>query len=85
MDSDQLKKGNNLSELISTLKVQLFIWANAKRIDNIMICSKHPERVESYCSCNANADHIDFEVLKTLTISTIQKKLAEAEKEFASI
>jgi len=85
MNNDQLEKGNKITEVIQSLKVQLFVWTNARSVENILVCSKHPERVDSYYNYNVNAGHIDFEILKTLTTNAIQKKLDEAEKEFASI
>ena len=77
MNKDQLTQGKTLDDKIQSIKTQIGYWENASRISSILLY------VNGYNTAqNPNLDYVNFEVLKTLTIASLNKELALLEEQF---
>lgn len=83
MNNEKLKTANDLSEAIVNLNRQKQYWDNAVRIDALNLTWKNSEGYSCYNS--VNTDYVNFEVLRTLTLATINKKLQALETEFENL
>ena len=81
MTREQLFKGVELSKEISNLEEQLSTWKRANRF------SDNEARLidDKGYRCTTTTIYVDFNVLKTLTISNIEKKLNELKDEFQKL
>ena len=82
MNKENLKRGQELSEKIEKLEVQLETLELATSIYNgqIGFCNKNGR-----FTGKVNSFWIDFDVLKCLAINKITKRLEEIKKEFEAL
>lgn len=88
MDDQKLQQAKDLSDKIKLLKKELENWSKATGFYSVYLTSAPDPKgykSDNRYSSLANEDHIDFEMLKTFTVATIQKKLAAAETEYANL
>lgn len=83
MDFEKLQKANDLGKELDRLEKKLQIWKKAERLDSIDIShlNFHGGRNQE----SVSNEFVDFEVLKTLTISAIEKRLQEVKNEFEQL
>lgn len=83
MDLEKLEKAKVLNSTIERLKKRLDIWERSKKVAsvNLTVTNMH----DGIQNENVDEIFINFEVLKTLTISAIKKSLSETEKEFENL
>lgn len=82
MNTESLKKGNELSERIGVLERQKEYWIRAKEF------SRHgvDMNLEGYSSfITVNAHYADFETIRVLQLAGINKLLDEAKEEFTKL
>lgn len=81
MTNEQLQKGSKLSLRIKDLERELNVWSVAKSINDekIRVNVGDGRKMVVYTS------FIDFDVLKTATISTIEKELNQLRSEFENL
>lgn len=81
MTNEQLQKGSKLSLRIKDLERELNVWSVAKSINDekIRMNVGDGRKMVVYTS------FIDFDVLKTATISTIEKELNQLRSEFENL
>lgn len=79
MDNEQLENGKKLSAALERLNAQKSAWENCDKVFDLTI--KSPKNTEY----RVNIDHVNFDLLKTLTLDTINKKIAECQKEFDNL
>lgn len=76
MNKDQLEKAKNLAAALERLTAQKDAWEQCNRVDDLTLKSA---KNNSY---RINCDYVNFELLQTLTLDTINKKIATVQKEF---
>lgn len=80
MTEDKLQKANDLKTKIDRIKKQLDLWKQAKGMrDSINLCGANGHSVDVF------SYNIDFEVMKTLAISKIEKDLKAVTDEFNNL
>lgn len=81
MTNEQLQKGSKLSQRIKDLEREFNAWSVAKSVNDekIFVNVGDGRRMVVYTS------YIDFDVLKTATISTIEKELNQLQSEFENL
>lgn len=79
MNEDQLKKGNAILKEIEELKGQLNDWNDSDKIYDLEL---QGTRNNAGFRRSVRTSFVDFEVLKTLSVSKIREQLSEKEKEF---
>lgn len=84
MNKEQLLKGEKLQQQIEALDLQKLIWAKADKIQVLKIYSK-PIESHSASNYDIKEEYVDFEVLQTLTLKTIDKKLSALKEEFENL
>lgn len=82
MDNDKLKKGLSLSQKIDELKSELENWTDSKSIYCLEI---QGERNNAGFRKQARTSFVNFEVIKSLTLSEIGKQLQQLEVEFGKL
>ena len=81
MNAEQLERGQILQNEVSKLKKQIYFWEKSKGVkDTIQLDVDCFERW-----VNVDTTFVNFEVLKTLTLSELKKKLNEKETEFKNL
>lgn len=87
MTEEQLKKGQNLIDKINRLEKRIAIWNKSTGIHYFTI--SYPD--ERY-SCQEEtyedgyvSDYIDFDVIKTLVLSNMNKRLDELKEQFRKL
>lgn len=85
MNHEKLKKANDLSEKIEKVEEERDKWntSSGPNYLGIMTCRRANNLREQAES--VNLDYVDFEVLKTLALSKINKRLAELQSEFDNL
>ena len=79
MSPEKLALCNSLEKEIKDLKIQLEIWRNGTELYTVNV-----KDVLGY-NKPIKEHFVDFKVLKILTISEIEKRLAEKETEFNNL
>lgn len=79
MNTDQLQRGKELTEKLATFKSNLQTWEDCKALQEIKV-----RKSNGYCDF-VNTDYIDFDLLKTITIASLSKKIKEAQAEFDAL
>lgn len=80
MTEDKLQKANDLKTKIDRIKKQLDLWKQAKGMrDSINLCGTNGHILDVF------SYNIDFEVMKTLAISKIEKDLKAVIDEFNNL
>ena len=83
MNNDQLRTGKNLSESIERLETHKKAWENSTgKINDLNIQVSNNSSTSGF---SVNTDYVNFDVLKALTLDTINKKIADLQKEFAAL
>lgn len=87
MTEEQLKKGQDLIDKIKKLEKRIEIWNKSTKIHNLVL-SYPSERFsyqdETYEDYNVYA-YIDFDVIKTLVLSNMNKRLNELKAQFQNL
>lgn len=83
MDLEKLKKANDLSNIINQVEERLRYWESSKGVSSINIVYLNSSGGNN--TQQLDNKYIEFEVLKTLTISAIKKHLAELKTEFNNL
>lgn len=78
MNSNQLEIGKQLTAALEKLRTQKGVWEKSSSICELQIRSDNDRYY-------ATSEHVNFDVLKTLTLDTINKKISELQKEFDSL
>lgn len=81
MTEEKLQKANELKTKIDRIQKQLEFWKQAKRFNRDAI-SMYDYKNNSF---EVNVCNIDFEVMKTLAISKIEKDLKAVTDEFNNL
>lgn len=84
MTDEQLKKGQVLKSRIDELRRKIENWEKAEEIYSIGLKYKtlYPADIIHISDTGC---YVNFEVLKTLTLQTMNKKLEELEKEYREV
>lgn len=82
MDDEKLKIAKNLSAEITELKNQIEYWEKGKQTWHVELTS---DMNDSRAAMIVHGKHINFEVLKTLTLQTLKQKLEQAEYEYVRL
>lgn len=87
MTEKQLKDGQNLIDKINRLEKRIAAWNKSTKIHHIVL-SNPSERCsyqfETYEDDNISA-YIDFDVVKTLALSNMNKRLDELKEQFQNL
>lgn len=87
MTEEQLKDGQNLIDKIKTLEKRIAAWNKSTKIHHIVL-SNPSERcsyqMETYEDHNISA-YIDFDVIKTLVLANMNKRLEGLEEQFRKL
>ena len=83
MNIEQLKKGNELSEKIKRIEVQINKWKEARGVFEITFTNKEFMQTEDIR--NVETFPIDFDVLKTLSLKTLEEVFERTKKEFEEL
>ena len=87
MTEQQLKDGQNLIDKIRTLEKRIEAWNKSTKIHHIVL-SNPSERcsyqIETYEDHNISA-YIDFDVIKALVLSNMNKRLNELKEQFQNL
>lgn len=81
MTIEELENGVKLSEKIKVLENELINWKIATKIKNTLLYIN----VGNGNKQEVQTEYIDFDVLKTLTISRIEKELNELKQQFENL
>lgn len=84
MTDEQLERGKKLKTQIDKLKSKIGYWEKATCITEIHVqypCT-YPAENRTFID---NGSYVNFEVLKTLTLQAMNKKLEELEKEYREL
>lgn len=80
MTKEQLIKSNEISKVIEKLEAQKQFWQNSNKFRNSELA------IAGTAGWNVvDTDYIEFEIMKTLTLSAIQKFLDRFNEEFKNI
>lgn len=81
MKPDQLIRANQISEKLEVLNKELDRWKNATRFSGrIELLNGKANRYE-----DAKSDFVQFDVVKALTVSVIEKQINELNEEFSRL
>ena len=80
MKKENLKRGNEISKQIDRFNSHLKNWEKATKVSSVTL-----KNDSEYFQNAAGDEHINFEVLQTLTVQTIKAKIAELETEFENL
>lgn len=80
MTNEQLQNGIRMAEEIKYLEKQLERWNEAIRFSNSSI-----SLFDSKCRVEVETKYIDFDVVKALAISKIEKRLKEVKEQFENL
>lgn len=78
MEREQIKKGVDLIDKINKLEKELDIWEECEKFSEIVISSKE-RRYE------VSTFWVDFDLVKSITIGKIKKRLKELNDEFKAL
>lgn len=78
MEREQIKKGIDLIDKINKLEKELAIWEECEKFSEIVISSKE-RRYE------VSTFWVDFDVVKSITICELKKKLKKLNDEFKAL
>lgn len=79
MTDDKLNEINLVAEKIEYLKREKEKWEMAKKIEFMRL---DPEQQGFHDNKRPNLDHVNFDVLKALTLDTINKQLLDTQNVF---
>lgn len=87
MTEEQLKEGQDLIDKIKRLEKKIKIWNKSIEINHLVL--SYPSEIyscqsETYEDCNVSA-YIDFDVIKTLVLSNMNKRLNELKEQFQDL
>ena len=84
MTNEQLTRGKILSYEIKELKDRIYKWKKADRVQSLTIHypTDYPAGGNDYTD---RGEYVNWEVLKTLTLQSMNNRLQELEKEFAEL
>lgn len=87
MTEEQLKEGQDLIEKIKRLEKRIEIWSKSTEIHHLVL--SYPSKLyncqsETYEDHNVSA-YVDFNVIKTLVLSNMNKRLNELKEQFEDL
>lgn len=84
MTDEQLTRGKVLSDEIKELKCRIDKWKRANRVQSLTIHypTDYPVGGNDYTE---RGEYVNWEVLRTLTLQSMNNKLQELEKEYAEL
>ena len=84
MNNEQLEKGKKLSEWITELEQEEKLWENSQSLRYMALnTKKHSEG--SISDYQIKVHFVNFEVIKTLALSEVRKKLKVVREEYAQL
>ena len=87
MTEEQLKDGQNLIDKINRLEKRIAVWNKSTRIHHLTISypnERYSYQEETYEDNNVSA-YIDFDVIKTLVLSNMNKRLNALKEQFKNL
>lgn len=87
MTEEQLKEGQDLIDQIKKLEKRIKIWNKSTKIYNLILSYPseiHRGQSETCEDCNVSA-YINFDVIKTLVLSNMNKRLNELKEQFQNL
>lgn len=78
MEREQIKKGVDLIEKINKVEKELDIWERCVKFSEIVIYDKERRH-------EVSTFFVDFDVVKSITICELKKKLKELNDEFKAL
>ena len=84
MTDEQLTRGKVLSDEIKELKNRIYKWKNADSVQSLTIHypTDYPAGGNNYTD---RGEYVNWEVLRTLTLQSMNNRLQELEKEYAEL
>lgn len=87
MTEKQLTEGQNLIDKIKKLEKRIEVWNKSTGIDRLVLL--YPKENYSYqsetCEDYNVSNYIDFDVVKTLALSNMNKRLNELKAQFQNL
>lgn len=87
MTEKQLTEGQNLIDKIKKLEKRIEIWNKSTKIHHLVL--SYPNERFSYqdetCEDHNVSAYIDFDVIKTLVLSNMNKRLNELKEQFENL
>jgi len=87
MTEKQLIEGKNLIDKIKKLEKRIEVWNKSTGIDCLVLL--YPKENYSYqsetCEDNNVSGYIDFDIIKTLVLSNMNKRLNELKEQFQNL
>lgn len=87
MTEKQLTEGKNLIDKIKKLEKRIEIWNKSTEIHHLVLSypmKGYSYQSETYEDCNVSS-YIDFDVIKTLVLSNMNKRLTELKEQFQNL
>lgn len=87
MTEEQLTEGKNLINKIKSLEKRIEIWNKSTRVDHLVLfypSERYSGQSETYEDYNTSA-YIDFDIIKTLVLSNMNKRLNELKEQFQNL
>lgn len=78
MNIEQLNKGQALSDEIGVIKEMIKRWESSESFGEETVYTTTEKKNRQ----SVSLDYVDFAIVKTLTLSTLQKRLTELQKQF---
>lgn len=82
MDNDKLQRATQLKESIESVEKQKKFWDSATEIRSVGVLWDYGN---GFTMDNVQTKYINFDVLKALTLDTINKKLSELKNQYAEL
>jgi len=84
MTTEQLLKGEELKHQINIRKIQLEKWVNSKKFWEKTVRLDTKETNNAIIP-DVNVNYIDFDVVKAIAVSRLEKELNDLELEFSRL
>lgn len=87
MTEKQLKEGQDLIDKIKKLEKRIEIWNKSTEIHHLVLSypgERYSCQSETYEDYNVSS-YIDFDVIKTLVLSNMNKRLTELKEQFENL
>ena len=84
MTTEQLLKGEELKRQINIRKIQLEKWVNSKKFWEKTVRLDTKETNNAMIP-DVNVNYIDFDVVKAIAVSRLEKELNDLELEFSRL
>lgn len=81
MNNEQLKRGNEIESELQFLKEERDFWTQSTKFDSNII----DVRAEHQYIGRVKTRFIDFGIVRTLTLETLNKRITELENEFSAL